>query len=374
MGLDDVVRAVFSSQLEVPSEKWSESYVDALVEGYLDAATNRDAPLVLASLRKSAADLVVAGRLKLVARDARRARCAPRASRERARTTQRLSAALDERALRRRDARALAPAPPSGAGPRFRSSSRSSRRCGLPSSRPRSRVLASAPPGPLRDALARFVERVLPGHEADVAQSLAGMDPNLAVRARRAPRARGDAGGQARARAARGERRRDAAHRSEGAPRIVGRPGSGRADAAPRERLRPRSDGGPARRHAARAQASLAGDRAAGPRRRTSTSSAPTSGESCCTRWSRSRLTAVSRSPLELVKKGGVFTSEDRETSRALAAEALGELLAARRSVAGRAPRGVADPVGDERRDARGRGRPRRSRSRRALGEDAAPS
>jgi serine/threonine-protein kinase len=28
---------------------------------------------------------------------------------------------------------------------------------------------------------------------------------------------------------------------------------------------------------------------------------------------------------LELVKKGGVFTSEDRETSRALAAEALGE-------------------------------------------------
>jgi serine/threonine-protein kinase len=43
-------------------------------------------------------------------------------------------------------------------------------------------------------------------------------------------------------------------------------------------------------------------------------------------------LTLVALSPdrgepmaVELVKKGGVFTSEDRETSRALAADALGE-------------------------------------------------
>ncbi len=93
MRLDDVVRSVFASQLDVSSDKWSERYVDALVEGYLDAASNRDAPLVLASLRKSAADLVVAGRLKLVVsmHDALVARLAHRVKGE---DYQRLSAAL----------------------------------------------------------------------------------------------------------------------------------------------------------------------------------------------------------------------------------------------------------------------------------------
>jgi hypothetical protein len=65
MSLDDVVRAVFSNQMNLSRDKWSERYVDALIEGYLDAAQNRDAPLVLASLRKSAADLVVAGRIEV---------------------------------------------------------------------------------------------------------------------------------------------------------------------------------------------------------------------------------------------------------------------------------------------------------------------
>jgi eukaryotic-like serine/threonine-protein kinase len=66
LSLDDVVRAVFSQQLDLGRDKWSERYIDALVEGYLDSAVNRDAPLVLASLRKSAADLVVAGRMEVV--------------------------------------------------------------------------------------------------------------------------------------------------------------------------------------------------------------------------------------------------------------------------------------------------------------------
>ncbi len=61
--LDDPMRSAMLPQLEIASEVWSERYVDALVEGYLDAASNRDAPLVLASLRKSAADLAVAGRI-----------------------------------------------------------------------------------------------------------------------------------------------------------------------------------------------------------------------------------------------------------------------------------------------------------------------
>jgi eukaryotic-like serine/threonine-protein kinase len=66
LALDDVVRAVFAQQLDLGRDKWSERYIDALVEGYLDSAVNRDAPLVLASLRKSAADLVVAGRMEVV--------------------------------------------------------------------------------------------------------------------------------------------------------------------------------------------------------------------------------------------------------------------------------------------------------------------
>jgi serine/threonine protein kinase len=61
--LDDAMTTHFLPLLDVSREKWAERYVDALVEGYLDAAANRDAPLVLASLRKSAADLVVASRL-----------------------------------------------------------------------------------------------------------------------------------------------------------------------------------------------------------------------------------------------------------------------------------------------------------------------
>lgn len=61
--LDEVMRGTLRPQFEIPREVWSERYVDALVEGYLDSAANRDAPLVLASLRKSAGDLAVAGRI-----------------------------------------------------------------------------------------------------------------------------------------------------------------------------------------------------------------------------------------------------------------------------------------------------------------------
>jgi serine/threonine protein kinase len=61
--LDDQMRNGIAPQLDMSREKWAERYVDALVEGYLDAAQNRDAPLVLASLRKSTADLAVANRV-----------------------------------------------------------------------------------------------------------------------------------------------------------------------------------------------------------------------------------------------------------------------------------------------------------------------
>ena len=60
---DDVMRSQVAPQLDISRDVWAERFIDALVEGYLDSAANRDAPLVLASLRKSAQDLVVAGRI-----------------------------------------------------------------------------------------------------------------------------------------------------------------------------------------------------------------------------------------------------------------------------------------------------------------------
>ena len=66
--LDVHMRELYAGQLVLDSEAWSERYVDAITDGYIDAAVSRDAPLVLASLRKSSGDLVVAGRLPLVVR------------------------------------------------------------------------------------------------------------------------------------------------------------------------------------------------------------------------------------------------------------------------------------------------------------------
>ena len=61
--LDDATKAHLAPHFDLGKDVWAERFVDALVEGYLDAAAQRDAPLVLASLRRSAADLVVANRI-----------------------------------------------------------------------------------------------------------------------------------------------------------------------------------------------------------------------------------------------------------------------------------------------------------------------
>lgn len=63
--LDEATRQYLAPHFDVSHEAWAERFVDALVEGYLDSAAHRDVPLVLASLRRSAADLVVAGRMKV---------------------------------------------------------------------------------------------------------------------------------------------------------------------------------------------------------------------------------------------------------------------------------------------------------------------
>lgn len=65
MALEHTIQLAFAPHLEVTREQWTERYVDVLVDGLRDALQTGDASLVLGSLRKSASDLVVAGRLRV---------------------------------------------------------------------------------------------------------------------------------------------------------------------------------------------------------------------------------------------------------------------------------------------------------------------
>lgn len=67
MALEEAVRALYANQLDVPADKWSERCVDAIVEGLLESAMQREPQLVLGSLRRSACDLLVVGRIDIVA-------------------------------------------------------------------------------------------------------------------------------------------------------------------------------------------------------------------------------------------------------------------------------------------------------------------
>ncbi len=64
--VDTTTRAALRTQLAIPPERWTERYVDALVDAYLDARRAGDVPLVLDPVRDSCADLVVAHRASVV--------------------------------------------------------------------------------------------------------------------------------------------------------------------------------------------------------------------------------------------------------------------------------------------------------------------
>ena len=354
MGLDDVVRAVLAQRLEVSREKWSERYVDALVEGYLDAAGHRDAPLVLASLRKSAADLVVAGRLTVgvAMHDALVARLAQRVKGE---DLARLSAALTnalfgaetlELALGR-----LQKEP--GEVAVFEPILRALWAAELPTALI---ALSTTPPGSLRDALAHAVRRAGPPRARDGGGAVAGGDGSEPRRrTRRAPRPIVFAGVEAGPGAARLQRRRDPPHRGQGAPRVVRRASARGADAAPRERVGPRADGRAARRHAPRAQAGLARHRAAGSRaelprargRRAAGAHAHARRALARPRRTDGRRAREEGGRLHLRGPRDFARARRRGARRVLPVERDG----------GRPPRSRADALGDERRDTGGGGR-----------------
>jgi hypothetical protein len=323
MALDDVVRAVFGAQLEVSRERWSERYVDALVEGYLDAAANRDAPLVLASLRKSAADLVVAGRLRVIVamHDALIERLAHRVAGE---DFARLSAALTnalfgaetlELTLKRLEKE---PAEVASFEPIL---------SGLWSAELPTALaaLSGAGAGPLRDMLHRYVERVLPGHEVEVAGSIAGLDPEVACAL---VRVLGRAGTpEARRALAQLAASEDVTVRIEAKVVLASS-----ADQVHGELIALLESASALVRMAAQRAIARHALKQAWPAIARQVR-APNFHELGADERRELLRTLIALSPdrgeplaLELLKKGGVFTSEDRETSRVLAAEALGAL------------------------------------------------
>jgi serine/threonine protein kinase len=174
LAVDEVVKNVLMAELALTTERWSERFVDALVEGYIDSAMNRDAPLVLASLRKSCSDLVVAERLDVVTG-----------------LYQALVEQIQSRIANREDARKLVFAltnamfggdtfelllrfltkHPETAGSveaAFMVLSRNELRVALAAAR------APLPPE-LRGTILRYIERVVPGQESEILQAVQGI-------------------------------------------------------------------------------------------------------------------------------------------------------------------------------------------------------
>ena len=176
MAVEEVVRSVFAQQLEMPRELWAERYVEAIIDGYIDAAVNRDAPLVLASLRRSSADLVVAGRFGVIVvlHDALTQRLAQKLSGQ---NLARLSGALTNAMFGAETLelviKFLITAP--DYVPKFE---------GILSVLNPTELhtvlagLRASPPAPLRAVLLGFIARVLPGNEMEIAVASAGLEPD----------------------------------------------------------------------------------------------------------------------------------------------------------------------------------------------------
>ncbi len=175
--LEPDVRDSFARELDLDAAAWSERYVDAVTEGYIDAAVHRDAPLVLASLRRSSSDLAVAGRLPVVVQlhDAILRQLGERLEgQNRARLSSALTSALfggDTLDLVLKSIHAHPDLLPV-----FEPVLDILNPAELP------RVLAAfrgEPPRPVQAALLRFIQRAMRGQEPHVATAAIGLAPEL---------------------------------------------------------------------------------------------------------------------------------------------------------------------------------------------------
>ncbi len=66
MALEEVVRTALADQFKVNREQWSDRYVHVLADAMVNAQARGDLNVLMASIRKSGADLVVAARLDVV--------------------------------------------------------------------------------------------------------------------------------------------------------------------------------------------------------------------------------------------------------------------------------------------------------------------
>ncbi|MBI2892245.1 MAG: protein kinase [Deltaproteobacteria bacterium] len=175
MTLEHAVRAALASQLPLDRRRWSERYVDALVEGYVDTAASGDSSLVLDSLGRSTADLAVAGRLDVIVSLY-------------GSIVERLHGRLEEsdaapfamgltNAMFRAETLALvlgrlaaAPDQAETFGPILAAVAPSE----LPTVLD---AIRGAQPGPALDVFFAFVERFAAGHEDEIASAAVGLDP-----------------------------------------------------------------------------------------------------------------------------------------------------------------------------------------------------
>jgi eukaryotic-like serine/threonine-protein kinase len=320
MAVEEVVRSVLKKQLVIPSDEWSQRYVDALVDGYVDAAVNRDAPLVLASLRKSTADLIVAGRMG-VGVHLHNAIIAKLGEKLQGQNLARLSSALTnamfggetlELALKH-----LVANPDSARvfDPILQIINPAEVRYVLA-------ALRLGPPQGPRESILRFIERSLPGVESEVAAVAAGLDPDvfavLSILARaNTPEAR-----QALMVMAQSD---DVNVRVEAKALAAG-------DAAHAELTAMCENASPLMRMAAARAATRYGVKGAWAAVARQVK-LPDFNERGSDERKEFLRALVALSPdrgepiaLEMAKKGGVFVSDSRETTRAAAAEALGAI------------------------------------------------
>ncbi len=323
MSLEDAMKAAYATQLDVASEEWSDRYVDAIVEGLVDAVKRREPDLVLGSLRRSSANLLVAGRVEIVAglltslcaRVERRAAPKERAALQAALTSTLFGGEPLEIALRKL---AEDPAKVDAFAGVLRT---------LPASElPRLLSALGQPcPDPLAACILEFVARHLAGHEEDVAKVAAGAPPE--VRTRMLEMLVGAQTQGARAALGRLAEVEDPALRVE--VRILT---AGGADQIRQELSTLFEQGSAVVRVGALRTVVKHGVRAAWPAVKRAYDKPGFHDLGADER--RELLRAlVALSPdhgepvaLELLKKGGLFRSEAKETSRTIAAEVLGEL------------------------------------------------
>jgi len=329
--IDEVLRRSLAADLDVPKDSWSDRYVDVVCHGLIDASSNGDADMVLGSLRKSAADLVVAGRLDiaLTLYEAIAGRLARSDARESGKIAEQLTDSMFGGDTLMLSLQKLQAAP--DLVPRFRPVMDKLSADELP-------VVADALRHPfgeqVRSLLLPFVERTLPGNEDLVAGVLPELDPVIvfpimAMLGKRRSEA-------SRAVLAELTSSKNPAIRIEA--RVIA---AGSADAVQDELAKLTSDASIAVRLAAlRAiarhnlkrllpnvvrQIQSTGFHSLEPEERkelltTLLSVAPDRGEAIA---------------LDMARKGGLFSSESREASRAAAIEALGASSTSQKVLAG---------------------------------------